>query len=181
MQRKFWHDEKGGRGRRVMMSHSVICTSAEKHGSSLQKGEGLHSSTVSLDASHTGGGGHGPHPHLPRHGAGTEHGGRGKEGQTVHWSLVTAQKLRNEGNVWRLELVVATKIQFCLIAEKYKEIIENILIFRSFLVRNTCINVIKQMYFANNLLYKWLSDKNVFILRTPLIKIVFNILEFLMK
>lgn len=78
------------------MSHRMICTGAQKLGPSLQEAEGLDGSTVSLEASHAGGGGHRPHPHLPAHGARTEHGGRGKEGEAVHRSLVTTQKLRNK-------------------------------------------------------------------------------------
>lgn len=75
------------------MSHHVIRASAQKHGSFLQEGEGLCGFTVSLETSHTGGGGHWPHPHLPRHRARAEHGGVGRKREAAHWSCVAAQGL----------------------------------------------------------------------------------------
>ena len=76
------------------MSHRVVRAGAQQHLPFIQEGEGLGGSAVSLETSHTGGVGQRPHPHLSRHGAGAEHGGRGSKRETAHRALVTTQGLR---------------------------------------------------------------------------------------
>lgn len=73
----------------------MVRAGAQKHGSSIQEGEGLGGSVVSLETSHAGGGEHRPHPHLTGHRAGAEHGGGG-EGEAAHRSQVTAQGLKGQ-------------------------------------------------------------------------------------
>lgn len=80
--------------------HRVVGASAQEHGSSLQEGQGLGGSAVSLETSHAGGGVHRPHPHLTGHRAGAEHGGGG-EGEAAHRTLVTAQGLKEHRDTVR--------------------------------------------------------------------------------
>ena len=78
------------------MSHHVIGAASEQHGSFIQEGEDLCGSLVSLETSHTGGGGHWPHPDLSGYRARAEHGGGGGgggEGDAAHWVLVATQGL----------------------------------------------------------------------------------------
>lgn len=78
------------------MPHRVIRAGTQQHGPFIQEGEGLRGSAVSLETSHTGGGGHRPHPDLSRHGPRAQHGGGVGEGDTAHGALVTAQRLREQ-------------------------------------------------------------------------------------
>lgn len=72
----------------------MIGAGAQQHAPSIQEGEGLRGSAVSLETSHAGGGGHRPHPDLSGQRAGAEHGGGRREGETAHRVLVTGQGLR---------------------------------------------------------------------------------------